>query len=731
MPLIKPTTSLVNGNISNITEKARILAGTGQGTFSVEDASAVYSSENYGNLSHSVATNVEQRMEAIKSSLSQAGTIAAAKDPMTMKRLKASMEGFIAGSNINHFKGQDYDLRDLAPRAGPGENVQVFVDGQASGDKARGYSAESFDDVTARSVAAWSAGYNFAMPGQDPVVEMFYPSIILAADQMGICVQVQLHQFWSGIIRNPSGVAETFRRRNIMDTLIDPTLLNNNQSKCFPILAADKDATLTAPVTDVPARSVQIGTVDKYETVQTTALAVNKRINLISLGATPGLLANGVMTQKDTLDKNVVLTEVFISFTDPAQNKTELLKFNVKRLSTAHATFAQQGSTQDMTLTFDTNALSLSKTALQADGETPTTIFAGLAGNIRFSLRVPGTINLERGDIEVNPGTPILIEALDADGKAIVDSVALKAAADTIATGKVKYFNVDVNRSLSNRRQIGNLVDSTSYYYVYGVPLHPPVASVRPVSNESIDRQNEDLSSLVELTHVQMTAHGLKELFDNFNYLKAAQKGGMVQDLYNPQVGGLARYYSKTVIVDSSLAVKDITSNLTSSARMDDVRAAVVNALRVPVAQAVQDSRLKIAAQSNGRSGNIKVKIATDPKTANLLQLVGDTNMFGEGYETEIVTTMIKDFNNILMIGLCPVEGSQGDEYDILGTGHTLIRPEVVWAMDRQIDGDVSRYMAVQPSFRHISNGNVWLRFNLTDVNAAIAEKMPYQIKNA
>lgn len=691
-------------------------------------AQSIYSAESYTQgLSSSDQAQYSTAMENIQNALTR---IATTHGIPVGNNITCAMEAYAAARAPAEFMTAPANLTDVISSDIP-QGSFITID-NPYGKPERVLSIESFDETATARCQEWSVAYNFAHAKQEPVAEMFFKTIVMSPDLFGYTVTVRLNLLMQAIQRNANGTPDDLRKSNVLDTFVDPSALRNNQTDCIP-LVSDANAQYLAAPADIAPRTVTIG-VGKGINISTAPLVCGQTINLIGVSTVPALIANQVMDQTDQLDPNIVLTKIYVKITDGS--KTEFIPLDTSLIQGAYFTASTQGNFRDMTLKLSTQALALTKDLKTAAG-TASAVLAGI-GNvaIRMNLTVTGESNLEYGNIMVNHGAIQFHSAFDrTTGVPVTDATTLAAIKSILATASTTHYDVDARRTNSNRRQIGNLIDTTYVTQVYGLPLLPAIASQRPLPStytpDTSTQVDGDLVALTQLTYAKMSADGIAKLMEQFDIGKRMQaSGALVQDSVAPQALGMGRYFLKNVFYDDNMPVTDIVNSLTSTARIDDVRAAMANVIRAQVVSAVRESRMPIALAALQRSPNIKILLATDVQTANYLQITGDTRLFGPGLEVQIETTMNQALRDQIIVSLTPSDDLGDNVFDVLRPGHTLYRPELVWQMARQTGNTATNVMAVQPSYRHVANHGVWLRWNVSDLLKAVSEKLAINFKN-
>src|SRR5690606_30484611 len=143
----------------------------------------------------------------------------------------------------------------------------------------------------------YTVAYNLQAARQDEFGEAFYPTVVVAPDQQGYHIQLNLVNLINGVRRNASGNLDNWNRHNIVHVIRNPGLINSTSTKIVPVFLDGVkqffvDEALVQPTV------VEVN----GENVPTTALAIGKEFDLIDLSQTDLQLDQGHMDETDSID---------------------------------------------------------------------------------------------------------------------------------------------------------------------------------------------------------------------------------------------------------------------------------------------------------------------------------------------------------------------------------------------------------------------------------------------
>lgn len=598
-----------------------------------------------------------------------------------------------------------------AQLAGTASDDVVVVTGASPDNVDRVVSTESYDERQNKNVIPFTISYNTLASRQDEFGEAFYPTVTVTPDMVGFEVSIKLIEVIDPVKRQISGSLAKYNKRNIVKAVRDASILRNDTTRIIPVVRPESAANFA---TGVAAHQVTV----QGETVDTAPYALNKKFDILGMSQTAASLAAGVMDETDAVDSAVKLSAVYVKLAGG-----DIISFATSNFPSAQFTAAVQGDDRTLNLNFTT-------VDLQVTAATKTIGGAALAdatdlgtNSVRLSLSMFGNINQREGWTEVGAMGLGVSNAYDNTGTVIpFDAGAGLDAATVFAGATVIGYDLHAFRTNSNRRTLGQLLQTRTMTYRYAVPLLSPIGVKRPVSSTEANDESA-LNSLITTTHIRTSNEAVTKLLEQKDFLKAqVSQANSSTDV--PKILGAACELITPAFDEQTINVAANLNSLTSSEKRTDVAMLLVNKIRDMAANLYNDSGYKAAAEAlNGTTAQKPtVIIGTDQVTASYLCVNGDMRLMGDQFDTKVVSTL-----DTRMAG--KVVFSFGSSFntgvaDPLHFGNMAWKPEVTLVMPMNRDGAQSMELAVQPSFIHVNNLPVMGVLNVEGITAAIGGRV-------
>lgn len=586
----------------------------------------------------------------------------------------------------------------------------------------RTLAVESYDEKPNRDASVYTVSYNMQVARQDDFSEAFFKTIVVPPDQIGYVVDVRLVQVYDDLKRNVSGAFDNFGKRNIIRAMIDPTILKNDQTKVIPVVRAQSVLNFVDPAIIAP-RSI----LNEGEAITTAPLKMGApAFNLIDLSQTDTLLANGVMDRTDALDPTVALATLYVKAGD------DILKFNTQNLPTAPFTNVTIGLNREMNLNFRTASLLVNANTKLIDGSAPVTLAAVAAGNyiVRLSVNVNGNIDLQTSGTSVFSNNLRVDSILNTAGEKMdltvtpaLDIVTIINAATVIG------YDLYANRTNSNKRQRGQLVDTVTVRQVYNVPLRGPVSVPRPVSSDG-STDSSDLLALINITHARCSNSAVGALLaagDTLaDYVDSRDTSGL-----GPDTMGIGRHVVRAAYFNETLDVLTSIDSLSSHNRAQDIQQLLVSKIRDMAFRLYSDSGYKPAADqlAGGYSKPPVVLVGTDTVIVNYIMRDGDLRTLGANFDIRVVSTSDQRMKGKIAVTFVLPDGADNERPHPLQFGNMAYKPEVVSVLPISRNGATSKELTVQPSYLHIVNLPVLGFINVRNIPDAATTKIPLRTK--
>jgi len=626
--------------------------------------------------------------------------------------------GFIMTADPKAFMG-------MQPQAiQPMGNSVVVSQNLSDGSMKRYLSTESYDERDNKRSQYFSVIYNMKASRQDEFGEVHFPTIMVAPDQAGVTIEIDLFYVIEDVKRSTTGALTDFRRRNIIRAYVDPTILKNDGTRVVPVLRPTSVSNFVDPA-DVAPYIYNLEGVD----IQTAPLKIGASFGLIGLSQPDELLASGLMDYTDSLDTFIQLKNLYLKFTDGTT--TDIVSLDVSDQTGATFTYAPQGNTRNMILNMDTNSVILKPATTKHDGSALTylTEIAANTYNIRMNIIMSGNVTLNDGKGSVFGNKVITYVIRDAAGN-LVDQTTAPAAAlvAKLNAGTIIGYDLTAYRANVNRRQRGQLTDSQRFFEIINLPYRSPATTVLPVNE--VDRNDGTVvNKLVTLTNIRTSNEAVRALLDYELKLKSFED---VRDLVGnpPEILGIGRHYVIPTYFTENIDMSLIVDSRTSFERIRDVRAAIVEKLRYYAYEMYRMSEIQPALDAiySGMPPKLTVNIGTDPVIYNYLMADGELRTLGEKFNCNIVCTNNITFRNRLIMTFSVADESRNTKINPLNFGNMLWSPEVTVVLPITRDGQMSKELSVSPRFVHLCNSPIMTGLTITNL-PSVANKIAVNTK--
>lgn len=576
------------------------------------------------------------------------------------------------------------------------ENMQVVGMPAGEGFDARPLSLEAYDDRDNKNAALYTIAYNMQSSRQDDFCETLFPTIVLSPDQVGITITVRLMQVFNELYRQISGALDNYNKKNIIRAVADPTILKNEMTRIIPVYRPESAANFVASAKLAP-RTIDL----EGEAISTSSLAVGKKFSLLGISQTDHLLESGVMDITDSIEQGIRLKYVVIEVGN------DVLKFDVSNLPTSEFTYATQGNFRKMQLNFESSSVLINADTKNAAGGALDTLAPVVSGDyiVRLDVGASGSVNLELGDTEVFGNKATVFSVQNSTGELLsLSSAPGSTIAALFANAKVIGYELVAYRSNLNRRQRGQLIDTTFFTQAYNVYFTNPITAIHPVT---MDGQTDasDLQALVTATRIRTSNAGVKALIEAAQTLREFVDARDYQGV-PPDVLGVGRFYVLPSYFEETIDMTQIINSLTSFERAQDMQAALVNKIRDYAFRMYRDSQYKAAADAlaGGLAPVPNVIIATDPVLARYLTVAGDLRTLGGEFNCRVVSSLDVRVAGKIFITFGVFDETRNTQPNPLNFGNMLWSPEVTVVLPIARNGQISKELAVAPRFRHIVN---------------------------
>lgn len=647
---------------------------------------------------------------------------------------RVSMEAAaMVAMGYGDLRGYAHAAYNSSPKSADGVRiVDSITAGIAPSDYRDGLviSQEAFDERPLREFMPQSIAWNFYAARQDAFSEAFYPTVVVSPDQGGIDVTVSRLLVFNEVHHSITGVVTDFNKMNLLDAVVDPSILGDESTRLFPVVSTSPSNTnMFVPAAAVAPSNVTLSGV----TFQTAPLLIGQRLGLIGLSQNQALLGAGILDQSDALDARISLERLYLAFPPSGTPAVQgpAIEFDVSNLARNSFVKTPEGNYRELGLQFRTHLLAINSTTRAVDGTDPTQ-FSGIAsGNytVFLSVNVDGRANTEVGDINVY-ASPVQVYAIvDASGNSVDMTTGAGAAVVTALNGlAVIGYDLRAYRTNSNRRTRGLILDTTYETERYTIPLGAPISAPAPLTSA---REGSDLKSLIQAARARNSNNAVTALFRYADTLYAYCTGPQLPQQYNWNpydigIQGMGKFLVKPFFEQHTIDLTQAINSITSAGKAADVSAALVNCIRDVVYRMYQQSRYQAALDAVSGNPDLKptLVVGTDQVLARHLMVAGDTRTFGTVFDKfELVVSQdMRMYNKIVLTFKRPdISGP-----DPLSFGTHAWVPELTSTVNVNRNGATIKETMVQPRTLHFNNLPVMAILTVTNLDVVLSQSVVF-----
>ena len=583
---------------------------------------------------------------------------------------------------------------------------------------------EAYDEKENKNAVVYSVAYNMQAARQDEFGETFFPTVVVTPDQVGFTMSIRLIQVYNEVRRNITGNIDQFNKRNIVQAVIDPTILQNDLTKIVPVYRTESAAYFVDPAL-LPPKTVML---TDTESVTTSAYAVGKSFSLLGISQTAALLETGLQDTTDSIDTAITLSNIYVQLGSGAS--AEVISFATQRLPLAVFTYSVQQNYRLMNLQFTTKSLLVNKNTTDVSGAPSTILAPVITGQyqVRLGISVSGSVNLELADTSVYSSAVSVVSVTDNTGASLdITSGAGKTIADLFASATMIGYDLDSRRTNLNRRMRGQLLDTTFYNQVYAVPLRSPITVPRPLTLGDAN-DSTDLAALITATHIRTSNEAVAELLRVETYLAEYVSPTNLQALGTPapEILGVSRFLISPFYEYSALDIATEIDSLKSHERAADIQAVLVNKLRDMAYRMYRDSGYKAAADAlaGGVAPTPTVIIGTDPVLSRYLTVTGDFRTLGNDFNVKVVSTLNRTMAGKIIMSFGVFDSGMDGVPNPMHFGNMAWKPELTLVLPLHRNGANSKELTVQPSFLHVTNLPIMSSLTVSGIQDVVANKV-------
>lgn len=626
--------------------------------------------------------------------------------------LAAGAVAALAAGNPVAYAKQALSMEAVAPRNG------VLVDFNRDGTDYRDAvaSQEAFDQRELENFMPYSIAFNVFASRQDDFSEKFYPTTVVTPDQGGCDVSVSRVLVFNEVRHAITGKQIDFGKKNLIDAAVDHTVLADQSTKLVPYRNPD-DSTAGMFIAEAShgGSIVKVAGVD----VPTAPLAMGLSIDVLGLSQYTPLIGAGVYDNSDAIDANMGVEALYLI---PAGG-AKAVKFATADLPRSAFVKSVEGNGREMSLTFKATDLVINKDTKAIDGSAVLE-FASIVSNdytVHLSALISGTANVETGNVQVYSSPVSVLAIYNPDGTEVSTAAGagatLKAALEAMP---LAGYDLRANRTNSNRRTRGLMLDTTYETERYQIPLGAPITVPAPATGTD---ETADLKALIAAARQRNSNNAVTALFQYADQLAAYVKGPKLKGAI-PNVQGMGRYLVTPFFERHTLDLEASINSIKSHEKAADVSSVLVNAIRDIAYRMYRDSRIQAALdQLNGGAGETPtLLVGTDQVLIRHLMVSGDTRTFGTVFDShEVVASQDARMRNKIVLTFAR---SKADGPDPLSFGTHAWIPELTSTMQVNRNGATIKETMVQPRTRHFNNLPVMAVIDVLNLSKVLADKI-------
>lgn len=701
-----------------------VLAQTMEASSNKSIAGYVYASESFDQERFSM---VSDTMDRLTERLTKMGSDLGMEN-FSNAQLGAAVGAAIAVTDVGAFARTKIGSVNVKPglsQDGRTFNSVVGMEGLTDAFDQR-VAVENFDERDNRNADVLSVAYNLEAGHQNEFGEVFFPTVPVSNDNVGVAVSIRLVTVFDDFKRSTEGKLASFNRRNVVRAMLDHTILKNEGTRVIPVyLAGNTNNNANFDTSAVSDYDKDL----EGETIRTAPLKFNQVIgDVIGLSSTQALIDSGLMNNGDTLDPAISLDAIYLKLGD------DVIKMRLNGLAKTGFIASPEDDSRLQVLNFDTRTLNISAVTKQYDGSDLSDLAEIKNQNLTLQLtaKVNGDVSVSTGQLRVYALDLAVLHVFDEDGESLPLNTGIGQTLAGLVNKSTSFVGYDIKayRSNLNRRQRGQLLDTTVYNQIWTVPLRSPITVPRPVNSTS-QTDAADLAALISATFVRTSNEAVTTLINTAEQLgeytagKANVESGIAPDMF-----GVARFLIKPTYIGLNVDVNAVINSISSHEKNKDISAVLISAIRDVAYRAYRDSGFQAMIETGaaGISGNPTILVGTDPMTARYLIVDGDTRSFGPDFEFKVVTTPDERMQGQIAIAFgYPSQGE--NSLNPAHFGNMLWSPEMTLVLPMQRSGGVQKELVVSPRFRHIVNVPIMGWIQATGIPEVVTSRVPLHFK--
>lgn len=696
-------------------------------------------------------TSVEQLEASIMNSITQLAAanenISNSLDGNKMAIIKEAVKNtYVNAYNAKRFN--DHLDRIMTQRAPVGEGFSSvstenvnFSSSQITNNELKTYvinsmssGNEAWDGQSFETTLTYNIALNYTATEQDEFAKAFFPIIPIKAsdaffeitsNQIFIMNNEPVHD----INGNPSRAQ--FKRKSVIKSALDPNVWNTNRNLLIPVVRADSEKYFLLDYKTTNSRS--------GVTVETAPLIVDTSIGLLGISHDDQLAAKGTPDFTDAVDRDLVLEDIYLEISTKDGTKKSVFKFNVSFDRSSRFLPSIQGDYEkQLDLRFETDALYLDVGAdKDASGQTAEVLeeLAGTLNNykLRLSVSAGGSIITNVGDIKVsNLGNGSIVELYDEKGELVPETdTKYEYLLNTIGDIKIIGYTLIAYRTNSNLRVQGKILTSDTSKRFYTVPFHTAVTVTGPVTNAfGDDNDINRLASCMNIGNLAIRHDAVYQVQRYADVLRSITRRTIGK--MKPKLDTIAEHYVDLYYKYSTINLPTLVDGVSSSNRLSDIRAALLNNIFQDVSVMGLESKFYNAFDAffPGDRKKLHVIVGTDPIIGAYLRGggSGEDLKFDKDKYLDIVVSYNESMYGKIYITFTVYDTLEGGKHipHPLAFGWCPWAPATVVDINRTLNGATRKDLFSFLRYANITNLPIMLEYDVTGIEEVLGKIQVY-----
>lgn len=557
-----------------------------------------------------------------------------------------------------------------------------------------------------------TVGFNFSALRQDAFAENLFPQTAVPPTKGGIVQEITYPVIFRDRTHQGDGSLWQINQRTLLDAIRDPSVLQNDSTRVYPVLDETSSALFVAE-SEVAA--------DNHENLR----GHTHKTGYLKFGVEPfdmlGLAKqyfnSGVESPDLTyaFDPAIVLDRILVKI------GSQYKEFNVYHATQSKFQEKQTDYDRLAELSFKTETLTLTNKSTDITGK-PLAATQSLADDETLALTISahGTVNCSFGETDMVAGR-VMINRYFSDSE---DRISLKqgkgATVKEAFTGaSLVGYKLNLRLVNTNQAERGLLMETRTFRHRLVMPFKYPITHVAPVTTEDQDAA-AIIESLTMAVYVQNSIDAVKTLLNYADVVKEMATRDKKGILKRGDVDGILGHLFKPTYIEVNIDMAEKVDSLRSMDRFADVNAVLMNTIAAVLYPARRESNIDAAYKAHSKNQDEKPTwiINTDSNIVNYLMVQGDNRTLGPDMDYILNST-----NNEMMddkIIIVPTSKTRG-ENNPLTFGTFYHAPSIVTKLPQSRGNTHNLEYRVTPVNLHVPNQPFMVVINVKNLAKVIS----------